>query len=68
MDFGFEFSDEIIEKSTCLTITHMIFTIVVWATMFTESIVLDFIKVFVFFYGICGGCIVAMYNINDEGR
>ena len=68
MDFGFEFDDELIEKTTCLSITQMIFTIIVWATMFTESIILDFIKVFVFFFGIGGACIVGIYNANAEDR
>ena len=44
----------------------MIFVIVVWATMFTESVVLDFIKVFVYFFGIAGACIVFMYNANTQ--
>jgi len=44
----------------------MIFVIVVWATMFTESVVLDFIKVFVYFFGIAGACIVALYTCNEK--
>ena len=68
MDFGIEFDDELIEKTTCLSITQMIFTIVVWSTMFTESVILDFIKVFIFFFGMCGACIIGIYNTNAEDR
>ena len=66
MDFGLQFRKDDMGYTTCISITQFIFTIVIWSTVFTESVILDLIKVVVFFFGCAGACVVQLYNTNSS--
>ena len=66
MDCGLRFSKDLIGMTLGISIVQFIFTIILWATLFTESIILDLIKVVIFFVGCGGACIVQLYNMQDR--
>ena len=68
MDFGIEFSNDLMGSTICVSIFNFIFIIVIWATLFTESIILDLIKVVIFFFGCCGACVVQAYNSDNNDK
>ena len=61
-----EFEERNMGKTVMVSIVQFIFTIIIWATVFTESVILDLIKVVIFFFGCAGACIVQMYNNDDS--
>jgi len=67
MDLGYQF-DQVMPYTPCISISQFIFIIVIWSTLFTESVILDLIKVFIFFCGCCGASIVQIYIMNDQSR
>ena len=68
MDFGIEFSNDLMGSTLCVSITNFVFIIVIWSTIFTESIILDLIKVIIFFFGCCGACVVQAYNMDTDNN
>ena len=61
-----DFEERNMGKTVMISLAQFVFTIIIWSTFFTESVILVLIKVVIFFFGCAGACIVQMYNNDDN--
>ena len=62
-----EFSSELIAAMTCISIFHLIYTIIVWSTLFTsKGMIMIFFKIFIFFFGLGMTMMIQMYNCKQD--